>query len=259
MHIVALIKEVLDPNVDPSELVISESGLELEAPHGVPTVINGYDENAIEAALSLKEQYGGTVTAISLGRDSAQAVLRTALAMGADAVKLLVDDRSHSYDPVRTATALAAAIRQLDAVDHVICGRQASDTDGGQVPAMVAALLGFNLVSPVTHIEEGGDQFVVRRPLSDGYQRIEITAPTVLAVSSETNEPRFPKMMAASRAKKAFIAGELAEFGADSDATRVELRGLRLPMLAGHAEIIGGTDAAAGAALADRLHEMGLI
>jgi electron transfer flavoprotein beta subunit len=259
MEIVVLVKEVLDPNVDPSWLSVEESGVELSAPVGVPLVTNGYDENAVEAALRLQERFGGTVTAISMGSNSAQSVLRAALAMGVDEVKLLEDDaRPRIYDPVRTATALATAIRSVGAVDVVVCGRQASDTDGGQVPAMIAALLDFALVSPVTFIEEEGDQVVVRRPLADGYQRLEITTPAVLAVSSEANEPRFPKMRSAAKAKKAFISGDPAE--ADTGAPRVELVGLRVPELAGHAEMLGGGDgAAAGVALADRLHEMGLI
>jgi len=259
MRIVVLIKEVPDPNVEASELSVAESGVDLIIPTGVPSVINGYDANAVEAALQLRERFGGTVSAISLGRSSAQSVLREALAMGVDDVHLLEDARPDAvYDPVHTATTLADAITAGGAVDIVVCGRQSSDRDGGQVPAMIAGLLDCALVSPVTFVEDDGDQVVVRRPLRDGYQRVALTGPAVLAVSSETNEPRFPKMMASAKARKAFIAGE--PVGADVASPRVELRRLRIPETAGHAEMVGGANgAAAGSELADRLHEMGLI
>jgi electron transfer flavoprotein beta subunit len=218
--------------------------------------MNGYDANAVEAALQLRDRFGGRVTVISAGADSAQSILREALAMGVDEVRLLEAAQPRVYDPVRTAAGLAEVIRAIGSVDLVVCGRQASDTDGGQVPAMVATLLGWVLISPVTHVEEDGDDVVVRRPLPDGYQRLRVSGPTVLAVSSETNEPRFPKMLAAAKARKAFIAGEPLP-GDDAAEPRVRLRRLAIPEQSGHAEMLEGANP--GAELADRLHEMGLI
>jgi electron transfer flavoprotein beta subunit len=263
MHIVVLVKEVLDPSVDPGGLSVDQSGTRLVPPPGGAFIINGYDANGVEAALRLRERLGGKVTAMSLGPGSARAVLRSALAMGADEVTLFEDDsETPAYDPLRTATVLANAIQAAGPVDLVLCGRQASDTDGGQVPQMIAELLGASIVSPVSLIEDDGalseGQLTVRRMMEDGYQRVAVSFPAVLAVSSETNEPRYPQMMAAAKAKRAFIPGSPITY--DGGAPRVELRSLRIPAHTKHAEMLEAEDdAAKGVELADRLHEMGLI
>src|SRR5207245_9413860 len=126
-------------------------------PARVSPVTNGYDAHALEAALRLKEQLGGKVTVISLGPDSARDTLKRAIAMGADAAIHVNDPVLNDADSTTTARALASAIKKLGDFKLVLSGRQASDTDGGQVHLGIADHLGLPAVSPIQKIEEASE------------------------------------------------------------------------------------------------------
>src|ERR1700704_5295680 len=143
MDTVVTVKQVPDPDIPPTHFKVDESAKKVIPPAGVSPVMNGYDAHALEAALRLKEQLGGKVTVVSLGPDSARDSLKRAIAMGADAAVHVNDPTLNDADSTTTARALAAAIKKLDHVDLVLCGRQASDTDGGQVHLGIAAQLGL--------------------------------------------------------------------------------------------------------------------
>src|SRR5438445_12430382 len=149
MDIVVTIKQVPDPDIPPTHFKVDEAAKKVIPPAGVSPVMNGYDAHALEAALRLKEQLGGKVTVISLGGDSARDSLKRAIAMGADAAVHINDPALNEADSSITAHALAAAIKKLERFDLVLSGRQASDTDGGQVHLGVATLLGMAAVSPI--------------------------------------------------------------------------------------------------------------
>src|SRR5206468_5830732 len=149
MDIVVTVKQVPDPDIPPTHFRVDEAAKKVIPPAGVAPVMNGYDAHALEAALRLKEQLGGKITVVSLGPDSARDSLKRAIAMGADAAVHVNDPTLNEADSTTTAAALAAAIKKLDHVDLVLSGRQASDTDGGQVHLGIAALLGLPAVSPV--------------------------------------------------------------------------------------------------------------
>src|SRR5438552_2369148 len=135
--------------------------------------MNGYDANALEEALRLKETHGGMVTVVTLGPDSARDTLKRAIAMGADAAVHVNDPTLNEADSTTTAAALAAAIKKLGNFDLVLSGRQASDTDGGQVHVGVATRLDIPAVSPVQKIEDASAESVsVERIVEDGFQRI---------------------------------------------------------------------------------------
>src|ERR671938_1074652 len=133
MDIVVTVKQVPDPDIPPTHFKIDEAAKRVVPPAGVSPVMNGYDAHALEAALRLKEQLGGKVTVVSLGPDSARDALKRAIAMGADAAVHVNDPALVDADSLLTARALAAAIAKLGHVDLILSGRQASDTDGGQV------------------------------------------------------------------------------------------------------------------------------
>ncbi|HEY0580774.1 MAG TPA: electron transfer flavoprotein subunit beta/FixA family protein, partial [Chloroflexota bacterium] len=154
MDIVVTVKQVPDPDIPPTHFKVDEAARKVISPAGVSPVMNGYDAHALEAALKLKEQLGGKVTVVSLGPDSARDTLKRAIAMGADAGVHVNDPALNSADSTTTARALAAAIKKIGPVDLVLSGRQASDTDGGQVHIGIAMHLGLPAVSPVQKIEE---------------------------------------------------------------------------------------------------------
>lgn len=262
LHIVVTVKQVPDPDTPPTHFKIDEAAKKVISPPGVAPVINGYDANAIEEALRLREQHGGRVTAIGLGGDTARDALKRAIAMGADAAIHINDPSLVDGDAFMTAEALAAGIRKIGEVDLVLSGRQASDTDAGQVHLGVATLLDLPAISPVQKIEKVEEGAItVRRVLADGYQRVTVRLPALLGVSSEINEPRYPPLkgiMAAGRAQ--IPAWTAADIGVSSSERKVQIQRLYVEARESRAEIIeAATPAEAGALLADKLHEARLI
>jgi electron transfer flavoprotein beta subunit len=262
MNIVVTVKQVVDPNLPPSYIDLDPSGKRIVSPFGVTPVMNGYDANALEAAIQLKEAHGGRITAVCLGDDTARNTLKRALAMGADAAVLLNDPAWLDLDSARTAHVLAAAIHQSGAFDLVLCGRQASDTDGGQVLYWLAEALGLPAIGPVAKIEAvESDSLVVHRLSEDGFQRVCVARPALLAVSSEMNEPRMPSLKGTMAAGRALVSGwKAADLTLAPMQAKVELRRLELQVRTTRAQLIEGeTPAAKGAALAEKLHAEGLV
>src|SRR5215210_6487760 len=141
MKIVVTLKQVPDPDIPPSHFKVDEAANVVVPPSGVAPVMNGYDANALEAALRLKEKHGGKVTVLTLGSSEARDTLKRAIAMGADGAVLVDDPALRDGDSVTTATALARAVERIGEYDLILSGRQASDTDAGQVPLGLAELL----------------------------------------------------------------------------------------------------------------------
>lgn len=262
MNIIVTVKQVADPNIPPSDIQLDPAGMRIISPFGVPPVMNGYDANALEEALRLREKHGGRVTAVGLGDDASRAALKQAIGMGADAAVLLNDPDWLHADSAAVGQALAAAIRKIGGYDLVLCGRQASDTDGGQVLHWIAETLDLPVLTPVSRIEEAGDRsLTVHRLIEEGYQRLRVELPALLGISSETNEPRYPSMRGTMAAGRALIPGwKASDLGLQALSTKVELRELQIQLRTSNAELIAGNSGAEqGAALADKLHELGLI
>jgi electron transfer flavoprotein beta subunit len=262
MNIVVTVKQVVDPNLPPSYIDLDPSGKRIVSPFGVTPVMNGYDANALEAAIQMKEARGGRITAVSLGDDTSRNTLKRALAMGADKAVLLNDPAWLDLDSAGTAQVLAAAIRKSGAFDLLLCGRQASDTDGGQVLYWLAEALGLPAVGPVAKIESIEESSViVQRLTEDGFQRVRVTLPALLAISSEINEPRMPSLKGTMAAGRALISGwKASDLQLPTVEAKVELRRLELQVRTTRAQLIAGdTPSAKGAALADKLRAEGLI
>jgi electron transfer flavoprotein beta subunit len=261
MDIVVTVKQVPDPD-NLTQIKIDQANKKVIPPAGVSPVMNGYDANALEAALRLKEQLGGKVTVVSLGPDSARDTLKRAIAMGADAAIHINDPALNDAESATTARALAAAIKKLDHVDLVLSGRQASDTDGGQVHLGVAHYLGMPAVSPVQKIEDvSAESLVAERIVEDGYQRLKVRLPALLGVSSEMNEPRYPPLkgiMAAGRAQ--IPVWTAADLGLTEAPPHVQLSRLYVETREAQVELIeADSPAEAGVKLADKLREARLV
>src|SRR6266849_6247780 len=257
MDIVVTVKQVPDPDIPPTHFKVDEAAKKVIPPAGVNPVMNGYDAHALEAALRLKEQLGGKVTVVSLGPDSARDALKRAIAMGADAAVHVNDPALNAADSTTTARALAAAIKKIGHFDLVLCGRQASDTDGGQVHMGVATYLGLPAVSPVQKIDEpSSESLVAERIVEDGYQRLKVRLPALLGISSEINEPRYPPLkgiMAAGRARIPVWSAADLELDT-SQPGKVELRRLYVETRDARVELIeADSPGEAGIKLADKL------
>ena len=266
MNIIVTVKQVPDPDIPPSHFKVDESANAVVPPPGVAPVMNGYDANALEAAIKLKEKHGGKVTVLTLGGPEARDTLKRAIAMGADGAVMLDDPALRDGDSYTTAVALAKAIEKIGEYDLVLCGRQASDTDAGQVPLGIGELLGLPVVSPVIGIEAADGSLRVNRVIEDGHQVIEVSLPAVIAVSSEIGEPRYPPlrgiMMAGRTQIPTWTAGDL---GLDASAAgqggrKTKLRRLFVETREAQVELVeADSPAEAGAALADKLREAKLI
>jgi electron transfer flavoprotein beta subunit len=262
LNIVVTVKQVIDPNLPPSYVEIDEAAKRIVSPFGVQPVMNGYDANALEAALKLKEQHGGRITAVCLGDDASRATLKRALAMGADAAVLLNDPAWLELDSAGVGEVIAAAIRKVGPYDLVLCGRQASDTDGGQVLYWIAERLGLTVISPISRIEAFDNGALTLHRLSEeGYQRVRVALPALLGISSEINEPRMPSLKGTMAAGRVLISGwKSGDLALPALERKVELRSLAAQVRTSKAELIEGEGAAeCGAKLADRLRAEGLI
>lgn len=162
--------------------------------------LNPRDLYALEAGLRLAKASGGTVTALTMGPDSAQDSLRTALSMGVDQAVLLCDRAFAGADVYATATALAQGIKALGDFDVVVCGQQTTDGDTAQLPFSLAVRLNIPALGWVKGLDE--KKLTVDQELSLGTQRVELRAPCLLAVGEGIGCPRIPSLRDQLSAKR---------------------------------------------------------
>lgn len=185
MKIVVCIKQVPDTNevrIDPVTGTLIRDG--------VPSIINPDDKNALEEALRLKNETGAEVTVVTMGPPQAEAVLREALAMGADEAILLTDRAFGGADTWATSLTLAKALEKIG-YDLIFAGRQAIDGDTAQVGPEIAEHLDIPQVTYVEKIEVEGCKLKVRRALEDGYEVLWVKMPCLLTAIKELNHPRY--------------------------------------------------------------------
>lgn len=266
MNIIVTIKQVPDPDIPPNHFKIDEAAKRVIPPAGVAPVMNGYDANALEAALRLKEKHGGSVSVVSLGTTTARDTLKRAIAMGADRAFLIEDPLLADTDSFTSALTLSRAIQKIGEYDLILCGRQASDTDAGQVALGIAELLDLPSSIPVSGVEVKDGSVRVERIVEDGHEVLEMPLPALLAVSSEIGEPRYPPLrgiMAAGRAEiPVWTAADLglSESEVGPPGRKLTLRRLFVEARESQCELIeADSPAEAGIKLADKLREAKLI
>jgi electron transfer flavoprotein beta subunit len=264
VNIIVCVKQVPNPEIPMGKFRIDTKTNSVIPPEGVPPVISPFDEQAVEAALRLKEQCGGKITAITMG--VATDVLKHAISMGADEGIILEDEAFANPDSFSTAYVLTCAIRRIGEYDLILCGRQAADWDAGQVGIIIAENLGIPAVTFARKIEAIGGGIRVERVLIDGSEVLEAPTPALVTVSNEIGQPRLPTgwgIIAAARKKLPSwnaeeIGAELSRCGAAGAHT--ELLKLFIPERAEKCQLIGGeTVAQAAANLALKLRENKLI
>lgn len=209
MEIVVCVKQVPDTaevKIDPVTNTLIRQG--------VPSIVNPFDKNAVEAAIQLKEKYGGRVTVISMGPPQAQDALKECIAMGADEALLISDRAFGGADTLATSYTLAAAIKKIGNVAMILCGKQAIDGDTAQVGPEMAEHLGWAQVTCVSRIELDGQTVRLEREQEEGYEVIETSLPVLLTVTKSINEPRYPTVKGTMKANRRQIpvwtAAELA-------------------------------------------------
>ena len=263
VDMIVCIKQVMDPETPASAFQIDHEAKRVKEAPGIPPVINGFDENAVEAALRIKDDAGGTVTVLSVGSHFVMDVMKKPLSMGADRLVLAQDDDFTDLDAFATATVLAGAIKKIERYDLVLCGRQASDWDNAQVPLGVAELLGLPCITIAQKVEVVSSGVVVQRALTDGFEVAETELPALVTVSNELGEPRYATLrgiMAAGRKTPTVWTGADLAVHSSRLEPKIRVTELVVPTTDKSCELIEGEDEAdSGRLLALRLREDGLI
>ena len=194
----------------------------------LPAIFNPEDLNALEMALRIKEEHGGSVAVVCMGPPSAVEQLRQALYRGADRVLLLTDLKFAVADTLATSYTLSEAIRHLGDTDIVLCGRQAIDGDTAQVGPQIAEKLGIPQITYANKILKlDGPAIEVERSIEGGYERIRSKLPILLTVPDSANEPRPASAKKLMQYKKASCTSEVrgkieSELGVKDDAYAAE-------------------------------------
>ena len=225
MEILVCVKQVPDTaevKIDPEKHTVIRAG--------VPNIFNPFDQNALEAALQLKDSQGARVTLLSMGPPQAEDVLREGLAMGADDAYLLTDRKVGGSDTLATGYCLAQAVRKvaelqgIEQFDIVLCGKQAIDGDTAQVGPQIATELGTPQITHAAEINVDGTTVRVKQQNEEGYIVTEAQFPVLITAVKELNEPRFPTIRGTMKAKKR----EIPHLSADDikvDETKIGLKG----------------------------------
>jgi electron transfer flavoprotein beta subunit len=160
---------------------------------GARSEINPPDMNALEMALSIKDQHGGRVSLVSMGPNDFEPYLRIGLAMGADDVYLLSDKAFAGADTLATTYTLAKGIEKVGPVGLILCGEESADGATGQVPPGLAEWLDLPQITLVNTLEVDGKRNLVRgkREVPGGYEILQVPIPAVISVKTACNEPRF--------------------------------------------------------------------
>ena len=207
MEILVCVKQVPDTaevKIDPEKHTVIRAG--------VPNIFNPFDQNALEAALQLKDNQGARVTLLSMGPPQADEVLREGLAMGADDAYLLTDRKVGGSDTLATGDCLAQAVKKVaelqgvDKFDIILCGKQAPQ------------------ITYAAEITVEGETVRVKQQNEEGYIVTEANFPVLITAVKELNEPRFPTIRGTMKAKRR----EIPHLSADDikvDETKIGLKG----------------------------------
>lgn len=198
MHVVVCIKQVPDAKnvrIDPETCTLVRQGVE--------SIVNPHDWYAVEAALRFRDEYGGKVTALTMGPPQAEEALRETLALGVDEAVLLSDRAFAGADTWATSLTLARAIEKLGPVELVICGKQAIDGDTAQVGPGLAAHLDRPYTTYARRLELlNGGELRAERVTDFGYEIVQMELPAVVTVVREIGDPRMPGLKHKMKAKK---------------------------------------------------------
>ncbi len=201
MRIAACIKQVPETTtveIDPETHTLKREGIE--------SILNPLDVFAVEQALRFRESMGGGVTVLTMGPPQAEAILRQAIALGADGGVIVSGPEFAGSDTWATSLALARALQTTGPWDVILCGKQAIDGDTAHVGPEMAAHLGLPHVAFVRGIVEiSDDSAIVERLTDTGTEILRTPLPALLTVLKDLNEPRLPNLADLYRARFAHI------------------------------------------------------
>jgi len=253
MHIVVPLKQSPDL-VEELEINTDCNDIDRDA---VKLQLSEWDDQALEEALCLKEAAGASVTVVTTEGGEAESILFTALAKGADRAVKLTGDFPPRMDHASLARVLAGAVRKLDA-NLVLTGVQSVEDLDGQVPVLLAAMLGWPHVSVVTGVDIQGEEAAVRQEYSGGVMaELGVKLPAVLGIQAARQAPRYAPVSKVRQIQKTAKLDAMACEAAGGGGA-LKIRRVFKPQAAGHAEILEGEPADVATKLLSILKDRGL-
>ncbi|MFP4050663.1 MAG: electron transfer flavoprotein subunit beta/FixA family protein [Thermoplasmata archaeon] len=201
LNLIVPMKEV--PDIENVEFDKERGRIDRSSAEAEP---NPFDLNALEEAVRIKEEIGGTITVLSMGPPQSEETLREALSRGADEAILLTDKNFAGSDTWATSYTLAMAIRKIGDYDLILCGEKSVDGDTGQVGPEIAEILDIPHVAFVNEVKDWGENSISVR--SETWNRSyirKVEFPGLITVTKDVNEPRLPSLSDKLSAKKAEI------------------------------------------------------
>ncbi|MGO9145385.1 MAG: electron transfer flavoprotein subunit beta/FixA family protein [Desulfomonilia bacterium] len=236
MKIIICMKQVPDHGAPQESFIINTLENKVEF-RGIQPVLSLFDENALEAALLIKDtnKEQVKVSILTVGKRISKPVMSKALAAGADEL-IIVDNESFEaaqMDSFATATALAAAVKKIENYDLILVGRQAADWNAGQVGIGLAVKLGIPVITLAKRVSVSGKKVIVERLIPNGHEVVEADLPAIVMVSNEVGELRYPTMIQRRDAKnKPVISWGIGEIGYEpGESHKVKIRTLIKPEL----------------------------
>jgi electron transfer flavoprotein beta subunit len=262
VDIIVCVKQV--PETAEADLKINSTGKGIEKT-GLVFDINEWDDYALEEAVRLKEKFSGTVTVITVGSEDADNTLRKCLARGADRAIRLTDPKFENSDGYAIAKILHKVIKDMP-FNLVLTGAQADDDSYAVVGTFLAELLGIPHATMVKKIELNGEVARINRELEGGLQEIvEVKMPSVLAIQTGINEPRYVSIMGTRKAmQKEIKVLSLTEIGLSENevgeaGSWVGIQKMYMPPVEKLAELLKGSPEEIASKIAEILRAKGLI
>lgn len=247
MNILVCISQVPDTT---AKIQVSGDGKSIEKT-GIKFILNPYDEFAIEEGLRLRERFGGTVTALTVGPETSKEILRTALAMGVDKAGIVkTDDILDSYNVAENIAGYAKSISP----DLVIFGRQSIDFDSSGMAPMVAEMLDLPSISVVSSWNIENNSITAERDIEGGKEVLTCSIPCVISAQKGLNDPRYPKLPDIMKAK----SKPIEEIASCHGSALVSLTSMALPSSKRVGMIVGDSEAEI-ASIVTALHEQAKV
>ena len=261
LSIIVTVKQVPDTNevrIDPKTNSLMREG--------IPSILNPEDANAVEAALRLRDEHGGTITALTMGPPQAEAVLEEVLCLGVDRAVLLSDRAFAGSDTLLTAFTLSRAVLKLKTFDLILCGRQAIDGDTAQVGPQLAAFLDIPQVTYAEEIVFTENMFRIQRGLEHTRELVAAAPPVLVTVNAAGPVPRHGSLYAIAaacsgehllrwNAKDLALPPSMLGLGASPTAVKKIFE----PDRSVKGELLEGTEKEMAAQLIERLRTMGCL
>ncbi len=214
------------------------------ATEGITWSISPYDEYAIELALERKDADPATVVSVvTAGPARSRDALRQALAMGCDDATLVTGAGVESLSALAVAGCLAKVVLEHEP-DVVLCGKQASDDDQGQVGPALAEVLGWPHVSMLTKVVPAGGAVELWREVEGGHEIWRAPLPVLGTVHKSEKEPRYPSLPGIMKAKKKEIPErQISALGIEVSGPALEIIAMEPPPARGGGKILKDGDA----------------